>query len=796
MSPFASIAQRLQPRRAVGALVTGALLGVLGIALAWLVPLPERLGLPPSTVVEYRDGEVAHVFLSPDEKWRMPVRLEDVDPAYVDALLRLEDKRFHDHPGVDFLALGRAVFQNVSSGRRISGASTLTMQLVRVLEPRPRTYRSKVTEIFRALQLELRLSKSELLEAYLQHVPYGGNVEGIESAALTYFGHRATALSPTEIATLLAVPQNPTKRAPSEANAQRLTVARDAIARRLLEEGALTLGPESAPASREEVLAQVIASSVPSFVRTFPREAPHLAYWLRQRRPGVTRLPTTLDRGTQALAEKTLRSYAEELRRKDIRHAAIVMVDHARGEVRALVGGMDFFSSESGSKLAAFSVPRSPGSTLKPFLYAMSIERGVANPHQLVADVPVTFGGYAPRNYDGRFQGLVRLEDALSRSLNVPFVHLLAELGTERFLADLRQTGVHSLVETPGHYGLSAAVGGLELTPLELASAYTVLARGGTHQPLRFEPESPDALVPPAARMFSEGAAFLTRRALSLRDRPDFPARRRHTSTPRGIHWKTGTSFGNRDAWAAGSDARHTAVVWTGNLDMKASPALVGADAAGPILFDVLEGVADRARPNVAEAPPRDLTQIEVCAYSGHLPGPACDQTRHVHALRTAVPTQKCPYHVAVEVDVKSGRAVSPTCRAGREVQTRSYIVWPAGVRRWLSDQHRLLPAPPTLAEGCEPGGPRRAPKIVSPPDGQVALLLPGVPVDEQEIPLEADAPAQAKLSWFVNGAYVGAARPDERVWWTPAPGRHEILVSDEAGHSARRVLEVRSRLQ
>ena len=167
-----------------------------------------------------------------------------------------------------------------------------------------------------------------------------------------------------------------------------------------------------------------------------------------------------------------------------------------------------------------------------------------------------------------------------------------------------------------------------------------------------------------------------------------------------------------------------------------------------------------------------------------------------MHALRTAVPTQKCPYHVAVEVDVKSGRAVSPTCRAGREVQTRSYIVWPAGVRRWLSDQHRLLPAPPTLAEGCEPGGPRRAPKIVSPPDGQVALLLPGVPVDEQEIPLEADAPAQAKLSWFVNGAYVGAARPDERVWWTPAPGRHEILVSDEAGHSARRVLEVRSRLQ
>ncbi len=780
--------------RYFAALAAGAVLGLLLIAVAWQVPLPERLGLAPSTVVTWRDGQVAHVFLSPDDKWRMPVALSEVDPAYVTALLRFEDKRFFSHPGVDPLALGRALVLNVTSGRRVSGASTLTMQLVRVLEPRPRTYRSKAVEILRAVQLELRLSKEEILTAYLQHVPYGGNVEGVASATHSYFGHGPGALSPAEIATLLAVPQHPTKRAPSAQSSGRLRAARDDIAGRLLAEGALPLGPTGAALPPDEVLAQVVMTEPPSRIRPFPREVPHVATWLRQRRPLQTTLPTTLDRGAQSTAERALFAYAQELRHKDIRHAAVVVVDHRTAEVRALVGGFDFFASEPGAQLPAFAVPRSPGSALKPFLYALGIERGLAGPEQLVPDAPVVFGGYAPRNYDGKFQGLVRLEDALARSLNVPFVNLLGALGTESFLAHLRAVGTVTLVDAPGHYGLSVAVGGLELTPLEVAAAYTALARGGTFQPVRVEPAAEPALPP--ERVLSEGTTFLTRRALSLRDRPDFPARRHYAAVPRGIHWKTGTSFGNRDAWAAGSDLQHTAVVWTGNLDMTASPALVGAEAAGPILFDVLEALADRSGQVPTEAVPRDLAKVEVCAYSGHLPTEACDARKHVWARRTAVPTQRCPYHVTVQVDVGSGLAVNPACGAGREVEPRSYVVWPSSVRRWLSDQHRQLPSPPSLAKGCQPGGPRRAPRILSPPDGQVALLLPGVEADAQEIPLEAEASAQATLSWFVNGEFLAAARADERVWWTPAPGQHEILVTDEAGLSSRRTLSVRARVQ
>lgn len=777
-----------------GALVLLALAVAL-VTAAWKVSLPERLSTPPSVVMEYRDGTPAHVFLAPDERWRIEASPEGIDPAYLRALFALEDKRFHHHPGVDPLAVLRAMVTNVARGRRVSGASTLTMQLVRVLEPRPRTLMSKVIESFRAVQLELRLSKREILAAYLQFVPYGRNVEGVEAAALAYFGHGASHLSPAEISTLLAVPQNPSRRYPTPENAERLRAARDEVARRLLEDGALPLGPEGAKVPPEVVLAEVRATPVPTALKAFPREAPHAAAWLRARHPSERRLRTTLDAGTQRLAERVLRDASAELGARGIHNGAAVVVEHERAEVRALVGGFDFFDARHGGQIAAFATPRSPGSTLKPLLYAMGIDRGLVGPEQLVADIPTTYGGYAPRNFDGRFQGLVRLEDALSQSLNLPFVRLLEHLGVERFLGTLRLLGVDSLVPEPGHYGLSAAVGALEMTPLELAGVYVALARDGRTRSLKVleEGRRPEE----AREVFSPGAAWLTRRALSLKDRPDFPARRRLTGLPPRVHWKTGTSFGHRDAWAVGSGPRHTAVVWLGNLDNAPSVHLVGAEAAGPVLFDVLEAVGPRGRAALEDpdaVPPADLMQVEVCAYSGHLATDACAERRHVYARRTSVPTEPCPYHQRVEVDVATGLAVGPQCRAGREVESRVYLSWPASIRRFLGEQHRRLPEPPAPAPGCEPGGAEAAPRIVSPPEGQVALLIPGVAPEQQEVPLEAEAAHARELTWFVDGTYLGRAKADERLWWTPRAGTHEILVTDDRGQSARRTLVVRER--
>jgi len=766
---------------------------VITWAVALLVPLPERLSAPDSVVVSYRDGTPAHVFLAEDGRWRVPVRLETLDPAYVEALLKLEDRRFFWHPGVDPLALVRSAGLNLSRGRRVSGASTLTMQLVRVLEPRPRTWGSKAIEALRSVQLELRLSKKEILRAYLQFVPYGRNLEGVETASIAYFGHGAGALSAAEVATLLAVPQNPNRRYPLLDNVERLKRARDDIAERLSAEGALPVRAQLGVTSASTVLDEVRGTGVPNRLRPFPREAPHASRWFAQQRPGESLIHSTLDAGSQRLAERVMARARTEARNLGIHNGAAVIADHHRGELLALVGNFDFWDEANGGQIAGFATPRSPGSTLKPLIYSLAIEQGVAGPEQLISDVPMVYGTYAPRNFDGEFMGLVRLEEALSRSLNLPFIELLRSLGVDAFMAQLRRQGVRSPSDAPGTYGLSLAVGGIEMTALELTGLFATLARGGTYVPLRWwhEAEAADPV-----RIYSEGAAWLTRHALALKDRPDFPSRRRMTGAPANIHWKTGTSFGHRDAWSIGSGPDHTVAVWLGNFDASSSVHLTGSEAAGPLLFDLLEGVADaRAAPRTQQAPP-GLTRVEVCAYSGHLPTHACPTRRSAWALEASVPTQPCPFHRKIAVDVETGLAVRPGCREGRAWEERSFLVWPASIRRWLDDQRRVLPEPPPWAPGCEGGtGDSARPVILSPPPGQVALLLPGVPPAQQELAFTADAPAGVgELSWFVDGELVGTAPSSERVWWTPSEGIHEILVSAPDGLSARRTLEVRVR--
>lgn len=756
----------------------------------YAVPLPDRLATPGSPVVTWRDGSPAHVFLAGDDRWRMAVTADEVDPVYVDALLRLEDKRFFQHPGVDPVAIGRAASLNLSRGRVVSGASTLTMQVVRVLEPRPRTLTSKAIESWRALQLEWFLSKDEVLAAYLTFTPYGRNVEGVEAASWAYFGHSAQALSPAEVATLLAVPQAPTSRYPNAANAERLRGARDEIAAFLAEEGALPLGEGEAVITPAQALEQVTATPVVRRLQRFPRDLPSVAPWLRAQHPDEHHIITTLDRDRQHSVARQLRREREALDRKGIHQGVAIVVEHDTGQVVALVGSLDPWGEDAGDQVPMFARPRSPGSALKPFIYAAAIDEGAALPDHLVRDIPASYQGYAPRNYDGTYDGLVRLEDALSRSLNLPFVFLLQQVGVEEFLGRLRGMGVEHLVDEPGWYGLSVAIGGLEVTPLELTGLYAALANDGAYRPLRLtQPELGSA---EATAVLTPGAAWLTRRALRLKDRPDFPARRELSAVPSGIHWKTGTSFGHRDAWACGSGPRHTACVWLGNADRTPSRHLVGAEAAGAPLFDVLESVQDHRVTGWADPTPRDLTRVEVDAWSGYLPTPASPDTRLVWALRDRVPTQRDPFHVLLDVDTTTGEAVTAACRGARTTASRTFVVFPSAVRRWLGDQHRRLPEPPVLAPGCRPPGAVQAPRILSPVSGEVRVLIPGMAAESQEIPLEADAAWAGQLSWFVDGEWLGQVAADQRVWWTPRVGQHQVTVRDEAGRKATVRFEVR----
>ncbi len=767
-------------RRAARGWGAAALLLVLAVeAAARLVPLPGRLAMAGSPVLTWADGSAAHVALAPDDRWRIPVRPEEVDPDYLRALLAFEDARFRWHPGVDPLAVLRAAWTNLAAGRVVSGASTLTMQVVRMVEPRPRTLRSKAVEALRAVQLELRLGKDDILAAYLSFAPYGRNLEGVEAAAWACLGHSARHLDAAEIALLLAIPQDPSHRYPRPDHADALRAARDAVARRLAAVGALPT--DGRPV--EAVLAEVLARPVPERLRPLPRALPHVAAWLDPA-PG-TRTRLTLDPGVQALAERVVAAARPAAARVGIDNAAVVVVEHATGEVKALVGNFDPAEAGGGRWIPAFAVPRSPGSALKPFLLARAIGDGRVLPGFLVPDIPVRYGGWSPANYDGGHDGMVTLADALSRSLNIPFVNLLHDVGVERFLGTLRRGGAAWLDPRPGAYGLSAIVGGVAVSPLEMARLYAALAEDGANRPLRLRSDDPPGR---AAPWLEPGAAWMVRRVLRWRDRPDFPARKAVSAMPRGIHWKTGTSQGNRDAWAVGSGRRYTAVVWMGNLDNRPSPGLVGAAAAGPLLFDLLEGLDDGLRAD--DAPPDDVGTVEVCALSGRLAGKACPHRRRVPALVARVPPERCELHVRVEIDEETGLRVRPGCRAGRRTRVETRVVWPAGVRRWLAAGRAGLEGVPPWAPGCAPTA-TAGPRIVTPEAGAELLLVPGMAADRQEVALRADG--SGRLSWFVDGALLARVPAEEAAWWRPRPGRHEILVLDGGGRSDRRELRVRA---
>lgn len=770
----------MSPRRALVAVtaVNALMLALTAAALA--VPLPVRRG-DWSAAVEYRDGTPAYVFLSRDDKWRLPVALDEVDPALVAALVALEDRRFWSHDGVDPIALVRAAASDVAHVRRVSGGSTLTMQLARLLEPRPRTLPSKLADMFRAVQLDLRLSKREILEQYLSRTPYGGNVEGVASAAWSYFGHGPRHLTPLEIATLLAVPQGPTRYAPGPGNAARLRARRDAILGKLIAAGVF------APVDARTALAEAAATEPPDRLRRMPRQAPHAAVSLHRRHPQELRVRSTLDAGIQALVEREVVLRRGELRGKAIHGAAIAVVDHRSRDVVALVGSLDFLDAAHGGQIAMFERPRSPGSTLKPLLYALAIDRGMVLPEYLVADVPTQYGTYRPRNFDGDWSGLVTLRDALSRSLNLPFVDLLERFGVESFVGELARMGVAPARAAPGAHGLSMIIGGIELTPLELAGLYATLAEDGSWRPLRMVASDP---APPGRPVFGAGAAWLTRQALARKDRPDFPRRGDIAGVPPAIHWKTGTSFGFRDAWAVGSGPVYTAAVWTGNVDNRPSAELVGSEAAGPLLFDVLEGLGRHA-PAAAPAPPDDLVDVQICAYSGHIAGDACPERIAARAPVHAVPTAPCPYHQAYEIDRATGHAVLPACRKpDGSYDRRSFVVLPSPVAAWLAARHRAVPEPPVFDDDCAAEGGGAPPVIATPGEGQVVTLIPGVPASHQLVPLSASTRA-ARLSWFVDGALIASAPSDQRVYWTPAAGVHEVVVADDAGRKAHRVLAV-----
>jgi penicillin-binding protein 1C len=778
-----------------GALVAACVLAGAFLALDRLFPFPvERLTPPASTVITGSRGEPIRFFLARDQSWRFPVELADIPAVYLNAVLAAEDRRFFVHPGVDPASLAKALAANVLAGRVVRGGSTITMQVARLAEPKARTVSAKLTECFRALQLELRFSKREILAFYANLAPFGGNIVGLGAASWFYFGKSPDKLSLAEAALLAAIPRSPNRFQPVR-HPQDARKARAVVLACLAATGAATA----------DQAAEAASQPLPMALKRPPLLAPHLAQMAQaqsrarsdsvsaaaslgearelpalQTPAGALTIRTTLDSRVQELARQAARSRLVELRAQGVANAAVVVLDVKNREVLALVGSADFLDEPRRGKVNAATAQRSPGSALKPFLYALAFQDGLAAPKSLLLDIPITAGNYDPKNYDGSYRGRVEAQDALINSYNTPAVRLLAQTGPERFHRLLLDGGLAGLSRSTASYGLSLILGGGEVSLLDLTNLYATLARGGMHA----SPSWLAGLHPPEKRLLSPEACAMVASILSRLERPDLPGGADKASGLPTVAWKTGTSFGHRDAWALGFSARFAVGVWAGNVDGRPVKGISGIRQAAPLLFDIFRALEPDGA-GLPRAEGLNLAEVEVCALSRQLPGPDCHHRVSMTVIPGVTKLTPCPVHQRVLVDAATGLRVAGTCLEGRAVRQEVITQYPAELTTWWRAGGMPVPAVPGPSPDCPDALAGQGPRITSPKAQAVYRLRPGSPEAYQRVSLAAQAATDAgELHWFQDGLLVRDKGQGEGMFLDLSPGEHRIMVVDSRGRS------------
>jgi penicillin-binding protein 1C len=737
---------------------------------AWyLLPPPLSLTpLPLSPQVKDRAGKLLHIGLSSDEKYRLATPLNNISPELIRATLLQEDQHFWRHCGVNPWSLLRAAGHVCVGHLGRGGASTITMQLARLrYHLHTKSASGKLGQIFRALQLERHHTKKQILEAYLNCAPYGGNVEGIGAASLLYFGKAPARLTQQEAALLSVLPQSPTRRTPRNGSPNR---ALSAAASRLF--ARMQAGMEEEPE---------LPMGEPLLKRRSEFTAPHFVRRVLTRRTDTGEITTTLDRSLQSLLERRVASFLQSHRAQGIANAAALLVDTRSMEVLAQVGSADFRSEAIAGQVDGTRSRRSPGSTLKPFIYALALDQGLIHPLSVLADAPRRFGAYAPENFDGDFAGPIKATDALARSRNVPAVALAQQLAHPTLHEFLKRGGVE-LPRGEEYYGLSLPLGGGEVTMEELVALYAALANGGKLRPLhRTLPHTP---ATGGSRLLSPEAAFLTLEMLGHVPRPDLGS----PAGEEGVAWKTGTSMGFRDAWAVAVFDGYVLAVWVGNFDGRRNAALVGRTCAGPLLFQMIDAM--RAQ-RLGHSPVRrlapqtgaNLRQVSFCAASGALPTTACAHTVFGWFIPGISPIAPCEVHREILIDDETGLRHSQD-DGTRSFHRQVYEFWPSDLQALFAQAGLPRRRPPPFAPGCSvecAARTGRAPEIVSPGSGRTYAVREGDPVALQARS-EGDA---TRLYWFAGRAFLGSSAPREPLSWRPSPGLYQVTVLDDHGRTS-----------
>lgn len=753
--------------------------------LFWYFSVPTQLfQKPTSSVLEDANGGLLAARIAEDGQWRFP-EVDSVPTTFKKCLLAFEDRTFYDHYGFRLSSFARAFWQNIKAKKVVSGGSTLTMQTIRLSRENPsRTVFEKLLEVVAATRLEFRYSKEEILALYASHAPFGGNVVGLEAAAWRYYNRSPHQLSWAEAATLAVLPNAPSLIFPGK-NATRLQEKRNRVLTYLYQENTID--------SLTYQLA--IQEPLPGKPHALPQQALPLLNHLEKQNGKGKRFRTTLNRSWQNRVQRILNEGHQQLKGNQIHNAAALVVDINSGKVVSYCGNVNSSSKTHGSLNDMVHTPRSTGSILKPFLYAAALDDGVITPYSLLADIPTNYGGYAPKNYDLSYSGAVPAHQALARSLNVPSVRLLKEYGTEKFHHQLKQLGISTLNQPANHYGLSIILGGSEATMWDLASIYRRLAlqvKAYPQDTLAHEiyviDEKHHSSSFPA--VFSVGSVHKMFEAMLEVVRPTNESMWQYFENSENIAWKTGTSFGYRDAWAVGVSGDYVVAVWVGNANGEGRPGLTGIEAAAPLLFRIFDGLP---KSKWLPIPYDDLVETELCAHSGAIKGVDCAKTVKEWIPRQAHPVVPCDYCTTVLVDATQNYRVNRNCDPTGVV--KHWFVLPPIMEWFYKKKHPEYVRLPPFRPDCSQDLLTFPMRLIYPKKNSELYVPVNFEGEEEKIVFEASHRNENEtIYWHLNDNLVATTTEIHQVALSPSVGTHLLTLMDASGNEFSQWIEIKKR--
>jgi penicillin-binding protein 1C len=748
-----------------------ASLVIVFVLLNWIFPLPDKIEC--STILTDDKGIVIHAFLTTGEQWRMKTELNEISPLLRKTIIEKEDKYFYRHFGVNPVAIIRSFFNNIFHMRRTSGASTITMQVARALEPRRRTYITKCVEIFRALQLETRYSKDQILQMYLNLVPYGSNIQGVKSASILYFGKNPDHLSLAEITALSVIPNRPSSLVIGKNNGA-IVRERNKWLRRFAAEKIFSTK------EIDDALSEPLSASrgkIPSFI-------PQLAYKLKLQGGDIIR--TNIQLNKQLKIEKLVYDYSQNLNLKNIRNAAVVVIDNVSHKVVTYVGSADFRDTLDGGQVNGAAAIRQPGSTLKPLLYGLCIDNGLLTPKMIITDVAVNYNGYAPENYDKEFNGYVTMEYALEHSLNIPAVKSLRALGKDKLIQKLALCDFSQVKKDQNKLGLSLILGGCGANLEQLTGMYSVFANNGKY----IRPEYTQSDSNHAGRsILSPAAAFMINEILSKVNRPDFPLNWQSTVHLPKIAWKTGTSYGRRDAWSIGYNKHYTVGIWVGNFSALGIPELSGASVATPLLFKIFNTI-DYDDDGEWFQRPDDCDIRVVCSETGMPPADHCTDLVTDYFIPLVSPAKKCDNVVEVMVSPDEKISYCKTCMPPNGYKKKLYKIVAPEMQQYFEQYKIAYEKIPPHNPDCEKLFHEGAPVISSLANGSEYLINKK---DPEPLLLSCNTGNDvSRVYWYINNKFYKISEAGSKQFFMPDEGPVKISCTDDKGRNKNIMIRVR----